>query len=59
MERTKRGYEISIPAEYTASPFPLQYYFELHPEKPPPFLYPGFNKKLSNQPYYVIKRLVV
>jgi len=43
----------AIPADYTASPFPLQYYFELsRPEAA--WLYPAFNATLSNQPYYAV-----
>ena len=43
----------AIPADYTASPFPLQYYFELsRPEAA--WLYPAFNASLSNQPYYAV-----
>jgi hypothetical protein len=59
MERIKRGFESSIPAEYTASPFSLQYYFELHPETASSYLYPGFNEELANQPYYVITSRIV
>jgi hypothetical protein len=59
MERIKRGFESSIPAECTASPFSLQYYFELHPKTASSRLYPGFNEALSNQPYYVITRRIV
>jgi hypothetical protein len=43
----------AIPADYTASPFPLQYYFELsRPDDA--WLYPAFNATLSNQPYYAV-----
>ena len=43
----------AIPADYTASPFPLQYYFEL--SRPgEAWLYPAFNATLSNQPYYAV-----
>ena len=43
----------AIPADYTASPFPLQYYFEL--SRPgAAWLYPAFNATLSNQPYYAV-----
>jgi len=43
----------AIPADYTASPFPLQYYFEL--TRPgAAWLYPAFNATLSNQPYYAV-----
>jgi len=45
----------AIPADYTASPFPLQYYFELsRPDEA--WLYPAFNATLSNQPYYAVWR---
>ena len=43
----------AIPGDYTASMFPLQYYFELsRPDAA--WLYPAFNATLSNQPYYAI-----
>jgi hypothetical protein len=45
----------SIPANYTDSPFPLQYYFELS-ERTGARLYPGFNADWSNQPYFVIRQ---
>ena len=45
----------SIPLAYTGSPFPVQYYFEvrLAPEKV--WLYPGFDRTLANQPYFVVR----
>ncbi len=43
-------YRAAIPAAYTQSPFPVQYYFELDSAA----VYPGFNETLSNQPYFVI-----
>jgi hypothetical protein len=43
-------YRAVIPAAYTQSPFPLQYYFELDSSA----VYPGFNETLSNQPYFVV-----
>jgi hypothetical protein len=43
----------AIPADYTQSVFPLQYYFELsRPDTA--WLYPAFNATLSNQPYYAV-----
>ena len=42
-----------IPGVYTDSPYPLQYYFELHTERSAT-LYPPLNSTLSNQPYYAI-----
>jgi len=46
----------SIPAAYTASPFPLQYYFEFRAAPDQGWIYPGFNEDLSNQPYILLQR---
>jgi hypothetical protein len=48
-----RIFHAAIPAEYSNSPYPLQYYFELRSEKVA-WLYPALNVTLSNQPYYVV-----
>jgi hypothetical protein len=47
----------SIPAAYTDSPFPLQYYFEFHAAPDKAFLHPGFAPDLANQPYFVLRRV--
>jgi hypothetical protein len=53
MSGSDGSFMAAIPADYTASPFPLQYYFELsRPEEA--WLYPAFNTTLSNQPYYAV-----
>lgn len=53
MQRTGGDFAAAIPADYTNSPFPLQYYFELsHPDAA--WLYPAFNATFSNQPYYAV-----
>lgn len=44
----------TIPAEYTNSQYPLQYYFELREKPDKVWLYPGFEANLMNQPYYVV-----
>jgi hypothetical protein len=45
----------TIPADYTQSPYPLQYYFELHSQSEGSALYPGLSlPSLSNLPYYVV-----
>jgi hypothetical protein len=49
-------YGASIPAAYTDSPYPLQYYFELKDAPDKAWLYPGFNADLTNQPYFVLQR---
>ena len=53
MQRNQEGYAGAIPADYTNSVYPLQYYFVLQ-RKEAAWLYPGFNATLSNQPYYAI-----
>ena len=53
MRKAGSSYSAVVPASYTNSPYPLQYYFEL-PTKDAATLYPPFNATLSNQPYYAI-----
>ena len=45
----------TIPATYTGSPYPLQYYFELRASPDKAWLYPGFAPDLANQPYFVVR----
>ncbi len=47
----------TVPGAYTESPFPLQYYFELRETPEKAWLYPGFAADLSNQPYFVVRRV--
>jgi hypothetical protein len=49
-------YRAVIPADYTDSPYPLQYYFEVRESAEKAWLYPGFAPDLANQPYYVVRR---
>jgi hypothetical protein len=53
MDEHPGTYSAAIPATYTNSPYPLQYYFELHTATAAT-LHPAFNATLSNQPYYAI-----
>ncbi len=46
----------AIPAEYSDSPYPLQYYFELAEGPASAVLYPGFGETLAGQPYFVVRR---
>jgi hypothetical protein len=46
----------TIPADYTDSVYPLQYYFEVKTITGPALLYPGFSKDHMNQPYFVLHR---
>ncbi len=54
MQPADGEYRAAIPGEYTSSPLPLQYYFELRRENEAAWLYPGFNATLSNQPYFAV-----
>ncbi len=45
-----------VPAEYTDSPYPLMYYFQLTHGRGSVTLYPGFSGDLLNQPYFVVQR---
>ena len=56
MEYRGSGFRASIPAEYTDSPYPLQYYFEFKQGRQKAWLYPGFEENLLNQPYFVLRR---
>ncbi|MBV9082015.1 MAG: hypothetical protein JOZ62_05020, partial [Acidobacteriaceae bacterium] len=56
MQKVERTFRSAIPGEYTNSPFPLQYYFELRRSASEAWLYPGFNATLSNQPYFATYR---
>ncbi len=58
MKLGQSGYKASIPAEYTSSAFPLQYYFELRQGNDAAWLYPAFNTTLSNQPYFAVSRIL-
>jgi len=50
-----KSYRAVIPAEYTDSLYPLQYYFELKDNSENAWLYPGFTSDLTNQPYFVVR----
>ncbi len=56
MEKTDRRYRAQVPADYADSPWPLQYYFQFWRGPRECWLYPGFNRTLSNQPYFVAFR---
>jgi hypothetical protein len=49
-------YRQTIPGDYTDSPYPLMYFFELHDSQGQAWLQPGLTADLSNQPYFVVRR---
>ena len=56
MESSGRLWSGAIPSEYTQSPYPLQYYFELTETPESAVLYPGLSDRFTGQPYFVVRR---
>jgi hypothetical protein len=56
MEANGQQYSVSIPASYTNSEYPLEYYFQIKTSAKEVTLYPGFSEGLTNQPYFVVRR---
>jgi hypothetical protein len=55
-ERGDEGmtYRATIPGDYTASPYALQYSFRIHPTSGRPWLLPGLDENLANRPYFLV-----
>jgi hypothetical protein len=58
MDARTGGYSVTLSAEFTRSRHPLQYYFVVDTQQDGILLFPGFNRDLSNQPYFVVRRNV-
>jgi len=56
MEAHGDDYRAAIPAAYTDTTYPLEYYFELKAGPENAWLHPGFAPNLANQPYFVVRR---
>jgi hypothetical protein len=56
MQLQGSSFKATIPAAYTNSQYPLQYYFELRQAPDKAWLYPGFNADKTNQPYFVVRK---
>ncbi|MBI4874722.1 MAG: hypothetical protein HY822_08820 [Acidobacteria bacterium] len=54
MQRRGDRFTATVPADYTQSPYPLQYYFELRAGDNAAWLYPGFGPNLAGQPYFTV-----
>ena len=48
-------FKAAIPAAYTQSPYPLEYYFEVHTGTSAG-LFPGIGSSLMQQPYFTVRR---
>ena len=57
MEFSGQGnrYRQIIPADYTDSPYPLMYFFELRDRHDRAWFHPGLAPDLSNQPYFIVR----
>jgi len=56
MEAKENEYYATIPADYTSTEYPLEYYFEVRERTGQAGLHPGFSASLINQPYFVVRR---
>jgi hypothetical protein len=56
MEPAGADLQAEIPAAYTTSPYPLQYYFEIQLDSGGAALYPGLPRDYSAQPYFLVRR---
>jgi hypothetical protein len=55
MAREGRRFETAIPAAYTHTDFPIEYFFDVQHAGGKAGLYPGFASELTNQPYFVVR----
>ena len=56
MQGTGKSFRATVPADYTDTVYPLQYYFEVREKPEMAWLYPGFEAELTNQPYFVVRK---
>jgi hypothetical protein len=54
MQVNDKNFQATIPAAYTNTKYPIEYYFEVIEGPKLATLFPGFNSQLNNQPYFVI-----
>ena len=56
MQANETVFSAVIPAEYTQSPYALEYCFELRAKNGDAWMAPGFDAAFSSQPYYAVMR---
>ena len=56
MKAKSGSYRAVIPGEYTDSPYPLEYYYELTDASGRSWLHPGLGPNLTDQPYFVLRQ---
>ena len=57
MKKSEGKYLAAIPPDYTDTPYPLQYWFELRDASGHAWFWPGLAPDLSNQPYFVLRQV--
>ncbi len=55
MQRQNGRFSATIPAAYTQTEFPMEYYFTVTLDSGAAGLYPGFGPELTDQPYFAVK----
>jgi hypothetical protein len=55
MQASGNLYRAAVPTEYTASEYPVEYYFEIN-RSGSSQLYPGFSTSRPRQPYFVVRQ---
>lgn len=55
MQPSGNRFTSAVPAAYTNSNYPLQYYFELRRSADSAWLFPGLGPNLRSQPYFVVR----
>ncbi len=56
MDAHQMRYSATIPATYTESAYPIEYYFEVRISPERALLYPGLSPHVTAQPYFLIRR---
>jgi len=59
MSKMGNQFTASIPASYTQTDFPMQYYFALKKGENSVVLFPGFDANLANQPYFDVRSVTI
>jgi hypothetical protein len=60
MSMTRKGenYLAVIPAQYTQTRYPMEYYFTIDMGEEGIAIYPGLDENLANMPYYIVRQKI-
>jgi hypothetical protein len=59
MKRKGENFQAVIPAQYTQTRYPMEYYFTVEMGEEGIAIYPGLDENLANMPYYVVRQKVI